>query len=84
MRIHLSPNKSIWAELEMYHCRLTVCVTRWWVGRDNAILAEPTSSQEKCLKTRREASHQSGARLVRQPHGTQDSPIEIRQHYHTS
>src|SRR3990172_4590757 len=25
--------------------------TRWWVGRDNAILAEPTPSHENCLKT---------------------------------
>ena len=33
--------------------RLTVCVTRWWAGRDNAILTEPTSSHAKCLKTRR-------------------------------
>src|SRR3990172_10651272 len=32
---------------------LTVCVTRWWVGRENASLAEPTSSHETCLKTRR-------------------------------
>jgi hypothetical protein len=23
-------------------CRPTACVTRWWVGRDNAILTEPT------------------------------------------
>ena len=33
--------------------RLTVCVTRWWAGGNNAILTEPTSSQENCLKTRR-------------------------------
>ena len=26
---------------------LTVGVTRWWVGRDNAALPEPTSSHEK-------------------------------------
>src|SRR5574341_647954 len=32
---------------------LTVCVTRWWAGRDNAILPEPTSSHANCLKTRR-------------------------------
>src|SRR4030095_15294684 len=31
--------------------------TRWWAGRDNAILSEPTSSHANCLKTRREASH---------------------------
>ncbi|HEY9824506.1 MAG TPA: hypothetical protein V6D19_03600, partial [Stenomitos sp.] len=31
----------------------TVCVTRWWAGRDKAILPEPTPSYEKCLKTRR-------------------------------
>ena len=34
-------------------CGLTACVTRWWVGRDNAALTEPTSSQENSLKTRR-------------------------------
>jgi len=34
-------------------CRLTACVTRWWVGRDNAALTEPTSSRANCLKTRR-------------------------------
>ena len=33
--------------------RPTVCVTRWWVGRDNATLTEPTSSHAKCLKTRK-------------------------------
>jgi hypothetical protein len=38
-----------------------VRANRWWAGRDNASLTEPTSSQETCLKTRREASHQSGA-----------------------
>ncbi len=31
----------------------TACVTRWWAGRDNAILTEPTSSRANCLKTRR-------------------------------
>ena len=31
----------------------TARVTRWWVGRDNATLTEPTSSHPKCLKTRR-------------------------------
>jgi hypothetical protein len=36
----------------------------WWVGRDNAILTEPTRSHKTCLKTRREASYQSGARCV--------------------
>src|SRR6266498_4015159 len=36
-----------------YSVRLTACVTRWWVGRDNAILTEPTPSHENCLKTRR-------------------------------
>ena len=25
----------------------------WWAGRDNAVLMEPASSQETCLKTRR-------------------------------
>src|SRR6266545_7527305 len=34
-------------------CRLTVSVTRWWAGRDNVTLPEPTSSHVKCLKTRR-------------------------------
>ncbi len=34
-------------------CFLTACVTRWWVGRDNAALTEPTPSHAKCLKTRR-------------------------------
>lgn len=32
--------------------QLTVSVTRWWAGRDNATLTEPTSSHAKCLKTR--------------------------------
>ena len=32
---------------------LTACVTRKWVGRDNAIVTESTSSHTKCLKTRR-------------------------------
>src|SRR5512134_1874746 len=27
--------------------------TRWWAGRGNAILTEPTSSHANCLKTRR-------------------------------
>jgi len=36
-----------------YSCCPTVCVTRWWAGRDNAILSEPTPSHTKCLKTRR-------------------------------
>ncbi len=27
--------------------------TRWWAGRDNVILTEPTSSRANCLKTRR-------------------------------
>ena len=31
----------------------TAGVTRWWVGRDNATLTEPTPSHESCLKTRR-------------------------------
>ncbi len=35
------------------HVCPTVCVTRWWVGRDHAILTEPTSSHTNCLKTRR-------------------------------
>src|SRR4051812_41883474 len=30
-----------------------VCVTRWWAGRENAILPEPASSHTKRLKTRR-------------------------------
>ena len=30
--------------------RLTACVTRWWAGRDNAILTESTSSHATCLK----------------------------------
>src|SRR6266498_4280110 len=33
--------------------RLTVCVTRWWAGRDNAILTESTPSHRNCQKTRR-------------------------------
>ena len=37
----------------MYLSRPTACVTRWWVGRDNATWTEPTSSHENCLKTRR-------------------------------
>src|SRR6266508_1163262 len=32
---------------------LTVSVTRWWAGRDNATLTEPTSSHANCSKTRR-------------------------------
>src|SRR5829696_8061591 len=31
----------------------TVCVTRWWAGRENATLPEPASSHAKSLKTRR-------------------------------
>jgi hypothetical protein len=31
----------------------TVGVTRWWAGRDNAILPELTPSHANCLKTRR-------------------------------
>src|SRR6266498_3181321 len=42
--------------------RLTVCVTRWWVGQDNATLTEPASSQKTAQK--RADSHQSGARCV--------------------
>src|SRR6266508_6532626 len=34
-------------------CGLTAGVTRWWVGRDNAILTEPALSQKNCLKARR-------------------------------
>src|SRR5512145_3085916 len=33
--------------------RLTGCVTRGWVGRDNAALPEPASSHGNCSKTRR-------------------------------
>src|ERR671923_708873 len=33
--------------------QLTAGVTRWWVGRDNATLPEPTSSHANCLETRR-------------------------------
>jgi len=33
--------------------RPTVSVTRWWAGRDNATLTEPTSSHANCSKTRR-------------------------------
>ena len=32
---------------------LTVSVTRWWAGRGNAALTEPTSSHKNRLKTRR-------------------------------
>ena len=32
---------------------LTACVTRWWAGRGNVILTEPTPSHANCLKTRR-------------------------------
>src|SRR5512147_1692323 len=35
------------------YCSPTVCVTCGWVGRDDAILPEPTSSHATCLKTRR-------------------------------
>src|SRR5215211_595638 len=31
---------------------LQVIGTRWWVGRDNAILVEFTPSHAKCLETR--------------------------------
>ncbi len=31
----------------------TACVTRWWAGRENATLPEPTPSHTNCLKTRR-------------------------------
>ena len=34
----------------------TVSVTRWWVGRDDTTLPEPTSSHEKRLKTRTQRS----------------------------
>src|SRR5215216_6656083 len=34
-------------------CCLTVCVTHWWVGRDNVALTEPASSHTNCSKTRR-------------------------------
>ena len=34
-------------------CWLTVGVTRWWAGRDNAILMESTPSHAKRSKTRR-------------------------------
>src|SRR5688500_5460934 len=33
--------------------RLTVRVTRWWAGGDNAALPEPASSHAKCLNMRR-------------------------------
>jgi hypothetical protein len=33
--------------------RPTAGVTRWWAGRDNATLTEPTPSHANCLKTRR-------------------------------
>jgi hypothetical protein len=32
--------------------KVTVCVTRWWAGRDNATLPEPSSSHANYLKTR--------------------------------
>jgi hypothetical protein len=35
------------------HLTSAVIGTRWWVGRDNATLPEPTSSHTNCLKTRR-------------------------------
>ena len=47
--------------------------TRWWAGRDNAILTEPAPSHTNCLKTRRlppavpEPVEGSGARCVSQP-----------------
>jgi hypothetical protein len=31
----------------------TARVARWWAGREDATLAEPTSSHANCLKTRR-------------------------------
>jgi len=31
-------------DIEFGFVHPTVCVTRWWVGRENAILMEPTSS----------------------------------------
>src|SRR5215210_4810182 len=34
-------------------CRPTARVTRWWAGRDDAILAGTTPSHANCLKTRR-------------------------------
>jgi hypothetical protein len=33
--------------------RPTARVSRWWAGRENATLPEPTSSRANCLKTRR-------------------------------
>ena len=55
-RCHLTIHSSL--RISVLHLYLqfsspTVCVTRWWARRDNAALAEPASSQEKCLKTRR-------------------------------
>jgi len=40
-------------KLRFVRKRPTAGVTRWWAGRDNATLTEPTSSHTNCLKTRR-------------------------------
>ena len=47
----------------LHRIRPTAAVSRWWAGRGNATLPEPTSIREKCLK--RAESHQSGACCVR-------------------
>ena len=44
------------------YTRLTAGVTRWWAGRDNAILTEPLQAVKTAQK--RADSHQSGARIV--------------------
>ena len=37
--------------------RPTARVTRWWVGRDNAVLTEPASSHANCLTAHRACTH---------------------------
>jgi hypothetical protein len=36
-----------------HYNRRTVSVTRWWVGRDNTALTEPTTSHTNCLTARK-------------------------------
>jgi len=43
----------------------TVCVTRWWAGRDS--LREQKKLEARKMLENAAESHQSGARFVRQP-----------------
>jgi hypothetical protein len=45
--------------------RLTVCVSRWWAGRDS--LREQEKPEARKMLENGAESHQSAARFVRQP-----------------